>query len=235
MMPVRSLVKFFLCSTLVAILSVCSAPENKMREAKARLQELEIPFSEQDFFLRVVQNRREEVDLFLAAGMNPNVAEDGKTVLLEACRRGFSDLGLALIGAGADPNAKDEYGVTCLMYSAITGSPELMRKLIDTDVDVNARDRYGRTALIEALTTENDIPLQIYRALIDAGANVNAQIAGGLTPLMLAADGDPEVLGILIDAGADPNATDDSGISVLKRAESDPQNYGILKKAGARD
>jgi ankyrin repeat protein len=75
----------------------------------------------------------------------------------------------------------------------------------------------------------------MYRALIDAGADVNVRIAGGLTPIMLAADGNTEILRFLIDAGADLDANDDSGISVLQRAKNDSQNYEILKKAGAKE
>jgi ankyrin repeat protein len=228
----ESSAKPFLCLGLVIILLACSTSE---KEARDRLRNMGIEFSEQSFFDQVIQNRPEAVNLFLAAGMNPDVAEEDKTVLLEACRRGFKEVGSALIEAGADPDAKDEYGVTCLMYCAITGSSELMQKLIEMGADVNAKDRYGRTALIEALTTENDIPLQLYKVLIDAGADVDARIAGGLTPLMLAADGSTEILHILIDAGADLNAADDSGTTALQRAKSDPQNYEILKKAGAKE
>jgi ankyrin repeat protein len=213
----------------------CSPSAKQARKAKDNLAEMGIEFSEQSFFFHVIQNEPEAVNLFVKAGMDPNFAEDGKTVLLEACRRGYSEAGLALIEAGADVDAKDRYGVSCLMFSAITGSNELILKLIEKGADINARDNYGRSALIEALTTENDIPLETYKTLIDAGADVNVRIEGGLTPIMLAADGNAEILRLLIDAGADLNASDDSGISVLQRAKNDPQNYEILKKSGAKE
>jgi ankyrin repeat protein len=212
----------------------CTPSAKKAREAKDKLAQMGVEYSEQSFFSQIVQNQPEVVNLFLEAGMDPNVVEEEKTALLEACRRGYPEVGLALIEAGADVNAKDTYGVSCLMFSAITGSNELILKMIEKGADVNAQDKYGRSALIEALTTENDIPLKTYQALIDAGADVNIRIEGGLTPLMLAADGNVDMLRLLIDAGADLNAVDDQGIPVLQRAKNDPENYEILKKAGAK-
>jgi ankyrin repeat protein len=218
---------------LLIFLFSCSLSDKEGQEAKDGLREMGIEFSEHNFVFSVVQNQPEVVKLFLQAGMNPHAAEEEKTVLLEACRRGHTEIGLALIEAGSDVNAKDRYGVTCLMFSSITGSAELIKRLIDLGADVNAKDNYGRTALIEALTTENDLPLKAFQALIDDGADVNTRIEGGLTPLMLAASGDDEILRILIDAGADVNARDGAGVTVLQRARNVPQNFEILKKAGA--
>jgi ankyrin repeat protein len=220
---------------LMIILMSCSSSAKNAWEARSRLAKMGVELSEQSFFSHVVRNKTEVVNLFIKGGMDPNVAMDDKTALLEACRRGYSGVGLALVEAGADVNAKDSYGVSCLMYSAITGSNKLILGLMDKGADVNARDRYGRSALIEALTTENDIPLNTYKSLIDAGADVNIRIAGGLTPIMLAADGNAQVLRFLIDAGADLNATDDDGIPVVERAKTDPQNYEILIAAGAKE
>jgi ankyrin repeat protein len=219
----------------ILIFMVCSHSANKIREAKDRLEDMGIDFNEHSFFSQVIQNKSEAVHLFVEAGMNPNITENGMCVLLEACRRGYSEIGLALIGAGADINARDSYGVSCLMFSAITGSNDLILKLIEKGADINARDNYGRSALIEALTTENDIPLETYKTLIDAGADVNIRIEGGLTPVMLLADGNAEILRFLIDSGADLNASDDEGVTVLQRAKNDPENYAILKKAGAKE
>lgn len=235
MKPKHKLIKPIVFLVPMIMLMACSPSAKQVREAKDRLNQMRVEFDERSFFSHVVQNKPEVVDLFIKAGMDPNVAEDGKTVLQEACRRGYTEVGLALIEAGADVNAQDSYGVSCLMFSAITGSNDLILGLIEKGADVNVQDNYGRSTLIEVLTTENDIPLETYKALIDAGADVNIRIEGELTPIILAADGNAEILRLLIDAGADLNASDDSGISVLQRAKIDPQNYEILKKAGAKE
>jgi ankyrin repeat protein len=227
--------KSFILFAILLILTACSSSDKESREAENRLTQMGIAFDEQSFISHVVQNQPEVVNLFIMAGMDPNVAEEDKSVLLEACRRGYLEVGLALIEAGADVDAKDGYGVTCLMFSAITGSNELIHRLIEKGADVNAQDNYKRSALIEVLTTENDITLETYKALIDAGADVDVRIAGGLTPIMLAADGNTEILRLLIDAGSDLNTSDDNGITALQRAKTDPENYEILKKAGAKE
>ena len=50
---------------------------------------------------------------------------------------------------------------------------------------------------------------------------------------MIAVAYGPEVVRMLVEAGADVNARDDSGASVLRRAQDSPENTGILKEAGA--
>ena len=61
------------------------------------------------------------------------------------------------------------------------------------------------------------------------------RIDGGVTPLMLGATGDPDILRMLIDAGADVNARDRRGITALMRAARHPENVSVLKAAGAEE
>jgi hypothetical protein len=67
------------------------------------------------------------------------------------------------------------------------------------------------------------------RALVAAGADVAARNRRGAAPLHYAADGAPgtrhwdpeaqaETVAVLLQAGADPDATDDSGVTALHRA-----------------
>jgi len=223
---------FLLILALMMVPIGCSSPERKARE---ELESLGIAFSPEEFFVRVIENNTDIVRLFLKAGMSPDEKQGEMAALLEAARRGNSEVALALIEAGAGVNSKDSYGVTALMFAAISGSAEIMQRLIEKGADVNAKDIDGRTALIEALTTENDIPAEIVQALIDAGADVKVRIYDGITPLMIASFGDSKIVRMLIDGGAEMNAKDLHGKTALMRAEHNPEVIKILTEAGARE
>jgi len=62
------------------------------------------------------------------------------------------------------------------------------------------------------------------------------QVQTELTPSMiLAASGNPEIVRILFNAGADVSARDNYGTTPLKRAKYRPENIKILEEAGARE
>lgn len=226
--PLSCLLSVIVASLLLS--PACSSPAVK---ARAELARRGLEFSEGAFLDQVKAGEVEAVRLFLAAGMSPDTEDQGYTALLEATRRGHEKTALELIEAGARVDAKDPYGVSALMFSFIAGSGDAALKLMEKGAAVNDRDIDGRTALIEALTTENDIPTGVIRILIGKGAGVNVRIAGGITPLMIAVSYDPEIVRILLEAGADVNAKDEIGASVLHMAKDNPENAKILKDAGA--
>ena len=61
---------------------------------------------------------------------------------------------------------------------------------------------------------------EVITVLVQAGADVNATDASGVTPLMLAAAGNsnPEVITVLLSLGADPKAKDNSGKTAIDHA-----------------
>ncbi|MFA6957558.1 MAG: ankyrin repeat domain-containing protein [Thermoanaerobaculia bacterium] len=81
-----------------------------------------------------------------------------------------------------------------------------------------------------ALSTAIDVksPVMV-KALVDAGANVNAPGASGQSHLLSAASmGEPEVVRILLAAGADPNVPNEYGIAPLSSA-SEQGHLDIVK------
>ena len=107
----------------------------------------------------------------------------------------------ALIAAGADVNAQNPEGETALHMAASHADGAMVKLLLKAGADVNVRDKDGRTALFEALryvvnTVQCEIPdpkeearlnaiaLNIVKALIAAGADVNVKNADGRTPFM---------------------------------------------------
>ena len=83
---------------------------------------------------------------------------------------------------------------------------EAVRALLRDGSDVNAAQSDGMTALHWAAYHEN---VEIARLLIDAGANLTATTRiGDLTPLfMSSSNGDAEITGLLLAAGADANSS----------------------------
>ena len=83
-------------------------------------------------------------------------------------------------------------------------------------VTVTARAGAADLPLVDAAAQQN---WQQVRTLLDAGADVNAPRADGVTALLLAAHWDDiGTVEVLLAGGADPNAADDHGVTPLMRA-----------------
>ena len=113
---------------------------------------------------------------------------------------------------GADPNARDERGVTPLhLVAGLSDTPAIIAALIDGGADPNAQDEEGWTPLHSAAGL-SDTPA-IITALIEGGADPNARDAVGWTPLHVAAEHNETraVVEALLDGGADAALRDGEG------------------------
>lgn len=134
--------------------------------------------------------------------------------LFAAAKAGDLALVQSLLEAGADPAALDETGETALMVAAHAGHLDVVKALLAAGATADFKSEQGWTALAKAAynaETECGYP-QVIAALHEAGADLNARIFFGITPLMLAAGGgDASVVEWLINNGADVLATNDGG------------------------
>jgi|GEM_PF-1652187 len=189
----------------------------------------------------------------------------GATPLLSAAAGGeLARVDEALAG-GAAVDARDLHGWTALHRAARSGSVAVLRRLLEAGASPSARDARGRTALqvavlferldatrflagvspLEARTMASETALHLaarvgsaplVRALVDAGAAVDAPAWAGRTPLTLAAAaGHAPVVRALIAAGADPATTETTGLSTLHvvASEGTPEGIRALVEAGA--
>jgi ankyrin repeat protein len=128
----------------------------------------------------------------------------GSTPLMYAALYGNADSIQRLLAVGADPNLKNDAGVTALMWAVNDFGKT--RLLVEHGADVNAKSDNGRTPLMIAATRNGSAP--ILQFLLDHGADASArssQRTAGASALSEAAfASDVDAMRMLIDHGADP-------------------------------
>lgn len=141
----------------------------------------------------------------------------GLTPLHTAARADAVDALSYLLDAGGRPELRSAEGMNALDHAAASGSTDVLVALtshnaIDVDMPSQAvtqghghpRD-LGPTPLGHAVRGGH---IDVAGALIELGAEVDGPSASGHTPLLLAifSDQPPEMVRLLLDAGADPYA-----------------------------
>jgi ankyrin repeat protein len=132
-------------------------------------------------------------------------AGDGTTPLHYAAYNNDAAAVERLIKAGADVNAKNEYGSTPLLEAASNGNAEIIEKLLKAGADPNLGGPDGMTALMLVARNTN---VKAAKLLLDHHADPNAaEQQKKQTALMwAAAQKQPEMVKLLIRYGADVNA-----------------------------
>jgi ankyrin repeat protein len=173
----------------------------------------------------------------------------GLTPLLLAARQGALESVHELVEKGADVNAVDPDGISALLSAVINGHYDVAAFVLDKGTDPNLADKTGRTALYSAVdmntmpdsnrpspsVAENETTsLELIKALLARGANVNAQLktqqpyrtkldrgndtvlTTGSTPLLRAAKAaDIPAMRLLLDKGADVKLATRNGVTPL--------------------
>ena len=175
---------------------------------EAAAQDLSLPraAAEQDW---------QTVRALVEAGADVNAARaDGATALLWAAYWDALEVVDLLVTAGADINGADDHGVTPLERAAENASLAMVEALLGAGADPDLAQTSGLTPLMTAARTGN---AAIVQALIARGASVNAATTETRsTALMWAVDEPhPEIVRVLLDAGADPHVSTTNGFTPL--------------------
>ena len=138
---------------------------------------------------------------------------------------GALSLTLVLLGVPADTRVAD---------AAMIGDVDTVHALIRQAVDVNSAQGDGMTALHWAAYNGD---AELAQTLLYAGANARATTRlGAYTPLYMASkSGHADIVGVLLEAGADPDTAAMGGITPLMMAASsgDAVSVRLLAQAGA--
>jgi ankyrin repeat protein len=162
------------------------------------------------------------VDLLIASGVPLDVFAASATGRTEA-----------LAGAlGSNPGSANSFafdGWTPLHLAAFFGHADAVETLVAAGADLQAVSRNSlRNTPLHAAVAGNHAAVAL--VLIEHGAGVHAQDAGGHTPLHIAAEnGSVPVVQALLDRGADPLAVDAEDRTPLARAAA--RNHGAVVDA----
>ena len=118
------------------------------------------------------------------------------------------------LDSGADPNVTNRFGVTSLSLACTGGHVEAVNVLLTAGADPNQASAAGETPLMVAARTG---VVDSVLALLEHGADPVARESWmGQTALMwAAAERHADVIGPLVDAGAEVNGRTNSGFTPL--------------------
>ncbi len=155
---------------------------------------------------------------------------DGATdALLAAVKAGETETALILLEAGVAPGTVGRFGLTPLMIASLRDDEATVRALLRYGADPSHRSDAGDAALHHAARFATAATVN---SLLDGGAAIDQPNPerSGETPLMRAASrGDVEIVRLLLDRGADPNAADDRHRSVLHYTLDSANTHAVVE------
>lgn len=162
------------------------------------------------FMNSIIQNKVEEVDIFLESDNSPDIRDQqGNPAIVVAATYKRLKIVRVLLDWQANPNLMSANGMTALMVAASRKHQAIMQLLLQHRTNINLQNPYnGYTALMYVVEKNYTNGVQL---LVDYRANVNLRNTQGETALTIAqARGYDQIVDILL---AGPRRTDNQGDS----------------------
>jgi uncharacterized protein len=170
-----------------------------------------------DFFRAIARDDVSGMRAAMLQGPSANARDaDGSPALVVAAReKAWGALRALAQTRGTDIEAADAKGSNALMFAALHGELAVVEFLVSRGAEVN---RQGWTALHYAAANGH---LDVVRYLIEQHAYIDAESPNRTTPLMMAArQGQPTMVQLLVEEGADPTIRNDSGLTAADYARA---------------
>ena len=172
----------------------------------------------QTALMRAIELQLDPVaEVLISAGSDLEIRDaNGQTVAVNAAEQGQPAMVKALVEAGADFNIIDINGnslVLVVVQSYSDNMLEIVALLGESGADLD-HSNYGYTALYYAVEQGDE---DLTRALLEAGANPDTRTDNDGVPL-IASISYPNIMRVLLAAGADPNQANKYGENSLYRA-----------------
>jgi len=180
--------------------------------------------------IRLSPARQKSVTAFFCLGLAASVgaAPPPGAEFLRAVRTDDLEAARTLLERGAPIDARDINGYFALEYAIDHADTELAKLLLAHGANVNLSDDFGTTALIAAAKNSR---AEIIEPLLARHADVHA--AHDRAIVAAVANSDASVTARLLAAGADPNAKDEDGRTLVMLGIHSPELIQILLARGA--
>jgi uncharacterized protein len=181
--------------------------------ARLELSKLSLDYTAEDFFKTAKKGDAYPIQLFLTAGMDPNLKdEQGNTPLMYAAASGHDQAVRSLLDAGARVNERRSNGMTALTFAA-SQTPDFLKLLLDAGADLDAKDR----TFVEAASHANP---RVFPTILKAGITAQATepealFAAAGTTVVVSEDQLGETVKALLKLGVNPNARNREGRTAL--------------------